>query len=489
MQLHYRPAKELARMIRDGEISSEALLGAFLERIEQHNPALNAVVYMDIDAARKRAKEADAALARGESWGPLHGLPMTIKETYEVAGMPTTAGSPQLKDHCPRQHAVAAQRLQDAGAIIIGKSNVPLFAGDLQTYNEIYGTTNNPWDTARTPGGSSGGAAAALAAGLTPLEFGSDIGGSIRTPASFTGVCGHKPSYGLVPGRGHIPGPPGSLSAADIGVMGPLARTVDDLELALDITAGPDERETVGWGLSLPKARHHQLKDFRVAAWLNDPACPVDQEIVGLLEATVSSLRDAGVKVDDEARPRDIDLASSHEVYYALLSAAVGAGLPKKVFDNRADAAATAHESDHSYAIRFARGATQSHAQWLRAHEKRLHMQRAWADFFNGFDVLLCPVTNTLPFKHDHSAPIDERTLIVNGQTTPYLDILMWVGLAGVVYLPVTVVPIGKTQSGLPVGVQIVGPYLEDRSCLEFARQLEKLMGGFTPPPGYDLEQ
>jgi len=484
-ELSYRPARELARMIRDGETGSEALLDAMLERIERYNPDLNAVIHLDADRARKRAKEADKALARGEVWGPLHGLPMTIKESFEVTGMPTTAGAPELKDHRSSMNAVAAQRLLDAGAIIVGKTNVPLYTADLQSYNEIYGTSNNPWDRQCTPGGSSGGAAAALAAGLTPIEFGSDIGGSIRTPANFCGVCGHKPTYGLVPGRGHVPGPPGTLTAADIAVMGPLARTVDDLELALDLTAGPDRDQAVGWRLSLPQARHARLGDFRVAAWLDDPACPVEREVVGILQATVESLRRAGVAVDDRARPEGIDLAGSYEVFYELMTASMAPGLPKKVFDRMRDTAAEAASDDRSYRVRFARAVTGRHADWLRTHERRLHMRRAWVSFFEDFDILLCPVTNTLPFKHDHSSPMNDRVLQVNGQPTPYMDILKWVGLTGVVYLPVTVIPVGQTRSGLPVGVQIVGPYLEDRTCLAFARLLEKLTGGFTRPPGY----
>src|SRR5690625_494841 len=237
MSLAFKSASELASMIGDREISAQALLEYFLERVDRLNPALNAVVTTYRDAARQRAKEADAAIAKGESWGPLHGVPMTIKETFEIAGMATTAGATGLRDHVSSETATAVQRLLDAGAIVYGKTNVPLYAGDLQSYNEIYGTTNNPWNLERTPGGSSGGAAAALAAGLTPLELGSDIGGSIRTPAHFCGVFGLKTSYGIIPSRGHIPGPPGSLSRPDLGVMGPMARNTDDLELAFDILA------------------------------------------------------------------------------------------------------------------------------------------------------------------------------------------------------------------------------------------------------------
>ncbi|MCW8193809.1 amidase [Proteobacteria bacterium 005FR1] len=485
MQLAYRSAREIVQMIQRGELTSEAALEAMLARIERLNPDLNAVIYLDADRARERAREADQATARGESWGPLHGLPMTIKETYEVTGMPTSAGATELRDHRPDHDAVAAQRLIDAGAIIIGKTNVPLYAGDLQSYNEIYGTTNNPWDPKRTPGGSSGGAAAALVAGLTPLEYGSDIGGSIRTPASFCGVYGHKPSFDLVPARGHIPGPPGSLTRPDIGVMGPLARNVDDLQLALEVTAGPDSDDATGWKLQLPPARHTRLQDYRVAAWLDDPACPVEGEIVERLQLAVTKLREAGVDVDESARPAGIELAEAYGNYYSLLIGAIGSGMPERVFEKQRSIAAEAGPDDRSYKVRFARGATQSHGDWLAAHEKRLQMRQRWAEFFKDVDILLCPVTNTLPFPHDHSNPIHERQLQINGKPTPYTDILVWVGLVGGVYLPSTVIPLGTGSSGLPIGVQIVGPYLEDMSCLEFARHLDDLINGFAVPPGY----
>lgn len=485
MDITYRSARELLRLMAEGETSSEALLEALIERLERFNPGLNAVIYTDLDAARRRAREADTARQRGEDWGPLHGLPMTIKETYEVDGMPTTAGAPEWRDHRSNLTAVAAQRLIDAGAVIFGKTNVPLYAGDLQSYNEIYGTTNNPWDTTRTPGGSSGGAAAALAAGITPLEYGSDIGGSIRTPANFCGVCGHKPSYGIVPARGHVPGPPGSLTEADIGVMGPLARTVDDLELALDVTAGPDRDDAPGWHLALPGPRGRDLRDFRVAAWLDDAACPVDRSVLEVLERAIGALEGAGVAVDRDARPEGLDLDRAHDTFYELLTAAMSAGLPERAFNNMIEASEAADPDDRGYGVRFARGATQRHARWLRTNERRLHMRRAWAAFFERFDVMLCPVTFVPAFEHDQSHPVYERVLTVNGQPQPYMDIVKWVGLTGVVYLPVTVVPIGQTSSGLPVGIQIAGPYLEDRTTLQFGRGLEALMGGFRAPPGY----
>lgn len=485
MDLAFRPASELARMIRDREISAAALLEHFLARLERYNPDINAVVVTDLDAARERARAADAALAAGENWGPLHGVPMTVKETFEVAGMPTTAGAQELRDYRSRANAVAVQRLLDAGAVIFGKTNVPLYAGDLQTYNELYGSTSNPWDLERTPGGSSGGAAAALAAGLTPLELGSDIGGSIRTPAHFCGVAGLKPSYGVVPVRGHVPGPPGSLSRADIGVMGPMARNVSDLMLALDVLAGPDEDDATAWRLELPAPRHRSLGDYRVAAWLDDPACPVDREIVAILQGVAARLRAAGVAVDEQARPAGIELPTAYEVFYNLLTAALSGGLPPKVFDKMQQVADSADPDDRHYFTRFARGSTQRHARWLRTNEKRQHLRRAWAEFFRDYDIMLCPVVQTVAFPKDEHPAASDRILMINGQPQPYMDIMVWAGVAGATYLPAVVVPVGQTETGLPVGVQIIGPYLEDRTALDFAQHVERLMGGFRAPPGY----
>jgi amidase len=486
MNLAFQPASELARMIRDGEISAQALLEHFLARIDRLNPALNAVVATNREAARQRAKEADAAIARGESWGPLHGVPMTIKDTFEVEGMTTTAGAPALRDHVSAENAASVQRLLDAGAIVFGKTNVPLYAGDLQSYNDIYGTTNNPWDLERTPGGSSGGAAAALAAGLTPLELGSDIGGSIRTPSHFCGVFGLKPSYGVVPVRGHIPGPPGSLGRPDIGVMGPMARNVDDLALALDILAGPDDDDAVGWRLELPPPRHEKLADYRVAAWLDDPACPVDEEIVQALQGVVERLRSAGSEVASSARPEGIDLTASYDVFYSLLTAALSAGMPPKVFDKMLHTAETEKPEDRHYFTRFSRGVTQRHAEWLRLDERRQRMRRSWHDFFKDHDIMLCPVVQTVAFPHTQNAAATDRTLTVNGQEQPYMDIMVWISLAGASYLPAAVVPVGQTKAGLPIGIQIIAPYLEDRTALDFARHVEQLTGGFRIPPGYE---
>ncbi len=296
-------ASELTNLIRKREISSRELLDRYISRIEEFNPKLNAIVTLDTDRARKHADEADQALARGDSWGPLHGLPITVKDLFETAGIRTTCGAPMASGYIPTTDAVSVARLKAAGAVLIGKTNTPLFGLDAQSYNEVFGTTNNPWDLARSPGGSSGGSAAAIAAGLTALELGSDLGGSIRSPAHCCGVYGLKPTYGIVSFRGHIPPAPGTLGEIDIAVVGPIARAADDLDLALSVLAGPSDEEKIAWRLELPTPRRNSLREYRVAAWLDDPEYPVDSEVRARLESTVDSLRRAGVKVDDCARP------------------------------------------------------------------------------------------------------------------------------------------------------------------------------------------
>jgi amidase len=480
----FRSALELVVAIRNREISSRELLDHYLKRVEQYNPKLNAIVTLDVERARKRADEADAALARGEQWGPLHGLPMTIKDTMETAGLRTTAGAPIHAEHVPMQDAPAVARLKTAGAIVFGKTNTPVFAMDVQSYNPIFGTTNNPWDVTRSPGGSSGGAAAALAAGLTGLELGSDIGGSIRNPAHYCGVYGHKPSFEIIPLRGHIPGPPGSLTGADIAVLGPLARSAKDLSLALSILAGPDEDEGVAWRLELPTPRRGALREYRVAAWLDDPACPIDAEVRNRHEAAVAVLRKEGVKVDDQARP-GFQFAEALRTYLRLLWSATSPGLPAEVFQGFVEMTGQLPPEDDSVLSHLAHGSTQRQRDWLMLNEARAQYRARWAEFFKNYDVLLCPITPTAATPHDHSEPMMARTIQVNGQSRPYLDSISWAGVIGMAYLPVSMAPVGRTSQGLPVGMQVVGPYLEDRTTIDFARRLTEVIGGFEAPPGY----
>jgi amidase len=276
MDMHFKSATGIARLIRERKVSALEVLEHFLARVAKYNPELNAIIWLDVERARARANAADAALAKGEVWGPLHGVPMTIKESYNVAGSPTTWGDPRFKDNVAETNALAVDRLESAGAVLFGKTNVPLLLADNQSYNAIYGTTNNPWDLSRTPGGSSGGSAAALAAGLTGIDAGSDIGGSVRNPAHFCGVFTLKPTWGVVAPKGQAL--PGSYAYSDISVIGPMARGADDLEVALDAMAGPDEIDSVAWKVDLPACAAGSLKDLRIAVKLHDPYCEVETE-------------------------------------------------------------------------------------------------------------------------------------------------------------------------------------------------------------------
>ena len=478
----FRPAVALAKALRAGELGSRELLEQYISRVERLNPKVNAVVAVDLERARRRADEADAARKRGSLLGPLHGLPMTIKDSLETEGLCTTCGVPELAKHVPSRDATAVARLRAAGAVVFGKTNAPMWAMDVQTHNPVYGTTNNPWDTTRSPGGSSGGAAAAVAAGLTALEMGSDIGGSIRNPSHYCGVYGHKPSYGIVPGRGHLPPPPGTLADTDIGVVGPIARSAEDLALALEVVAGPDEDQAVGWRLALPPPRRGALRDYRVAVWLDDPACPVDDAVRGRLEAVVEALVKAGVRVE-EARP--VDFAEAYRDYLRLLLPVTTAGAPDAVIAALAEHATQLAPDADDMQARLARFATQRHRDWLAANEKRQHHRARWAAFFRDHDVLLCPASPVTAIEHDHEGDVFTRTMQVNGMTRPYADQVAWAGVIGMAYLPATVAPAGRSPAGLPVGVQIVGPYLEDRTTLDFARRLAEVAGGFEAPPGW----
>jgi amidase len=448
----WQPAHALADAIRRRDISSRELLEHYLARVERLNPTLNAVVTLDTDGARKAADDADAALARGDVIGPLHGVPMTIKDSYETAGMRTTCGL-EAWDHVPERDAEAVRRLRTAGAVIFGKTNTPTLTGDWQTFNPIFGTTNNPWDTTRTSGGSSGGSAAALAAGLTALELGSDIAGSIRVPSNWCGTCGHKPSWGVVPQLGHLPWAPGALADRDLNVVGPMARDVADLELALDILAGPDGHRATAWRLELPPARAKALSDLRLATWLDDPAYPVEDEVQSVLESAVTAVGQAGACIVDSPPPTTLpELVGMHmELVYPLMEPS------SKLL----------------------------HRGWLAANERREQLRAGIAKYFRDVDALLMPVAVVPAIAHDHNEPLAGRKIRISDRSRPYLDMFGWVGLATVTYLPATVVPVGRTAEGLPVGVQIVGPYLEDRTTLAVARCVEELLGGFVPPPGF----
>ncbi|MBI4183319.1 MAG: amidase [Proteobacteria bacterium] len=481
--IHYQPAVELAAMLRRREIGCLELLDHFLARVERHNRALNAVIWMDAEGARRRAREADAALLRGDVWGPLHGLPMTVKESFDLAGAPTHWGLAAYKDNVAAADSAVVERLKGAGAVIFGKTNVPVLLADWQSFNPVCGTTNNPWALDRVPGGSSGGAAAALAAGLTGLEAGSDIGASIRNPAHYCGVFGHKPTFGIVPSRGHAL--PGVFATADMAVCGPLGRSAEDLALELGIVAGAEAPDSPGWRLELRRPRKTALKDYRISVMLSDPNSEVDAEYAERLQAVADALARAGAKVSDRARP-DIDTLRAHEVYIMLLRAATSGRLTSEDVARFRALAERLGPKDRSYVARMARANTMTHREWLAYNNEREELRHRWAAFFREWDVMICPTAASAAWPHDHKGERHERTIPVNGRRVPTTDQLFWAGLSTLVYLPGTVAPAGLTRSGLPVGAQVIAGHLEDLTAIEVCRLIARETGGFRPPPGYD---
>ena len=481
--MHYRSVRELTAALAARKVSSAELVDLAVARIEARDGKLNAVVVRDFVRAKAAAIEADKALARGEK-RPLLGVPITVKEAFNVAGLATTWGIPAGKGFQPREDALAVQRLKAAGAVVLGKTNVPLALGDFQSYNEIYGQTNNPWDVGRTPGGSSGGAAVSLAAGFVPLELGSDIGGSLRNPAHFCGVFAHKPSQGLLPGRGHIPpGVQAIPNEVDLNVIGPMARTAADLALAFDILAGPDGPQATAYRLALPDSRQSELKKFRVLVIDEHPLLPTSRDVRGALDRIVERISKVGAKVA-RSSPLVPDLALQGRTFARLLTSVFGADVPDSVYARLQDVAKSIPSTDTSLQSEGVRGVVLSHRDWVKADRVRAGLAQRWRELFREFDVVLCPVMPTTAFPHDHSE-ISTRRIAIDDKDVSYRDQSMWAGVATLTGLPATAMPIGISEGGLPIGMQIVGPYLEDRTPLAFAALAEREFGGFTPPPGY----
>lgn len=447
-------ATEQAQAIAARRLGSEELLEAFLARIAAVDPAVNAVCTLAVDAARARCREADSAIARGESWGPLHGLPVTIKDAIATVGIRSTGGAEVLRDHVPTDDAPAVAALKTAGAIVFGKTNLPEWSGDWQTFNTLFGTTNNPWDLERTPGGSSGGAAAAVACGMTAFELGTDIGGSVRVPASFCGVYGLKPSWGVIPTFGYLDEPNGGLTESDVNVFGPIARSSEDLALLLDVLAGSDRPVPRPATLQSPEG-------LRVVAWFDDPTMSIDDESRRLLEAAVDALAALGATVDRATRPA-FDAEEAWRTGLRLIGAAV------------------------SVSDGVDRGLT--HREWLYLDRRRARYRAAWAEFFASFDVLMCPVTLVPAFEHLQGGYWADRTIMVNGVARKYLDLEAWLALTGAAYLPSVSTPVGRTVAGLPVGVQVVAPYLHDHIAIRVAGWLGNAAGGYEVPPLAKLE-
>ena len=477
----YRNAADLVQALADRQISARELLDAAINRIEAVDPKINALVVRDFDRARDAANAADAAIARGER-RPLLGLPMSVKEQFNVAGLPTTWGFPKFKGWTPDFDALVVQRLKRAGAIIIGKTNVPLALGDWQSYNDVYGTTNNPWDFGRTPGGSSGGAAAALAAGYVPLELGSDIGGSLRAPAHYCGVFAHKPSLDLIPERGSgYPKTPPIPVMGDMAVTGPMARSAADLALELEILAGPDEMwEGIGYKLALPPPRHDKLADFRVLVVDEHPLCPTAASVKSAIDNLADRLAKASCTVQ-RSNPQMPDLARTTRNYYELLLAFFDTDLTPQE-RAQVDAAASILSPDNlTLGAARLRGLTMSHGAWLETSRIRVGLRARWQALFKDVDIVLCPSMPTPAFLHDHS-PRFERQLDIDGKKVPYSDQIVWAAIATSTGLPATACPIPH-EGNLPIGVQLIGGFLEDRTTIAFAGLIEREFGGFSPPP------
>ncbi len=483
----FASATALVAALRAGTITSAALTELYIRRIERHDRALNAVVVRDFTRAREQAVAADHARGRGEA-RPLQGLPITLKESINVTGLHTCCGVPDWKAFISQHDAPAASRMCGAGAVLLGKTNVPPMLADWQSANPVYGRTNNPWDVGRTPGGSSGGSAAAIAAGLSALEVGSDIGGSIRVPAVFCGVYGHRPSETLLPRSGQFPMPPLPNSAVVMGVQGPLARRAEDLELALSVLAGPEAGEDVAWKVALPAARRERLADFRVAVMPPIPWLVVDEQISAALADLAGRLAKLGAVVK-EIQPEGLgDHREYHAFYRTLLSAVTGARIDEETRRRRAQAFRGAGDE---FSLGAARGLEGSAGDYLLWNGKREQHRAAWRAFFREWDVLLAPAINVLPYPHIERAwPPDASdltlTFTIDGRPVPYMQGLVYPALSTVPGQPATAFPAGISREGLPVGLQAIGPYLEDLTPIRFAALLAREIGGFRKPPGYD---
>jgi amidase len=478
----FKSALAQGRLLRARKISARELLQESLSQYGKHNDAINAVIFTDIERAQKTAAAADRRLARGKPLSVFDGVPMTIKESFDWTGTPSTWGDPALKDNIAGKDAVALQRMTAAGAVLYGKTNVPLSLADWQSFNVIYGTTNNPWNVSRTPGGSSGGAAAALATGMSALEIGSDIGASIRNPAHYCGVFGHKPTYGVVPYRGHLM--PGSVSISDITVAGPLARSARDLTAMMKILVGSEGIDQRGVEFNLPKSTQKSFKDFRVAIKLSSPISEVENDYQNQINALGQFLKKRVKKISWDASPAFSD-ADAYENFILLLRATSTKRMAEDEITAAVEKAKAFAPEDKSYVALMTRAFALSHGAWLRENEKRYQMRQQWDDFFSDWDVLLCPCAASAAWPHDQKGERHERLIPVNGKMVSTIDQRFWAGFSGNFYLPSTVAPLGLSAAGLPLGVQIITRGYGDYTSLRFAELLEQEWRSFVPPPGF----
>ncbi len=470
-KIHQKTALELAALIKHKEVSSQEVTAHFIARIETHNPKINTVIAERFDDALKDAEAFD----NNPQTGAFAGVPMTIKDCFEVDGLTCEIGNPAWQGKLSQADSVVAQKLRQQGVIFLGKTNTPLFAGDWQSYNDLHGTTNNPWHLEHTPGGSSGGSGAALAAGMTPLEYGSDIGGSIRVPAHYCGLFGHKPTLNLVSARGHVPPAHGDVAESNLAVVGPLAKSTDDLNAALAATMGLLPPKSAALQLQLPAPRATSAKGLRVGIWADDPYCEVDKEITATIETAGKKLEEAGAQV--QIITPDFDFAEQVKIFMMMLNPIIGMGFPPSVKKNLR-AYIDAHAGEENLRMWQAQGILLGAAEWNEWNEKRWKLGEIWARLFEQIDVLFCPVTPSPAMPHTQANDVHARTMVVNGKTRPYFENIIWASLPITCGLPATAVPLGTHSSGLPMGMQIIGPYWEDNTPLATAKILEDM--GYT---------
>ncbi|MFD8982421.1 amidase family protein [Streptomyces sp. NPDC059564] len=480
--LHLAPAREQLAALRRRTVTSRALLEQYLRHIDRADPALGAIATLDADDARAAADAADRHItATGKPLGALHGLPMTLKDALETEGLLTTCGSPDLAEHVPGQDADTVALLRAAGAVIVGKTNVPVMCQDIQTSNPLFGRTKNPYDDTRTAGGSSGGPAAAVAAGLSSLEVGSDLAGSLRLPAAYCGVYALRPSGGIVPTRGHIPRPPGWLTSSDMLTIGPVARDAEDLDLLLDVLAAPAPADAAAWRIELPAPGRGRLADYRVGLWQDDPYCHVDEATRRLLDQVAGLLRSGGATVDGASRP--VRLADSDRLFQRLMYATASATATDAGFADDI-AAADKIPADNPSGL-FLHSRTMRHRDWLRVNEEREQLRGRWADYFATHDVLITPATPTAAALDQTDVPVPSRFITVDGEKRSYFDQTAWLNLAGPARLPALVMPAGRTADGLPLAIQIIGPYLADRTVIDVAKHLARRLPQPVRPPAF----
>jgi amidase len=478
-ELDFVSALEAAEAIRLKRISSVELTRHVFDRIDRYNPALNAFCFQLREEAFAQAKKADEAWGRGECLGVFHGVPIHVKESFAVAGQPCTWGIPAFKDSKASRNAQAVDHLTGAGAVLVGGTNVPLNLHDWQSYNSVYGTTNNPYDASRSPGGSSGGSAAALAAGLGYLSMGSDIGGSIRVPSNFCGTYGHKPTLDLVSQQGHQAGgsPSGQGFSTLLAVVGPMARSPQDLRAALEIVAGPVGWDGKAWKWELPPPRATSLRDFRVGYVIDDPISPPTREVAAALENAIEAIGRAGAQLKP-GWPTRLQPREMTGTYLYMLGAFVASMTPEDA-EGREQTPGDSNDP-------FAAGARSTFREWQQVNIRRVAYRAQWQAYFGEVDVFLSPVTFTAAFPHDHSEPQSARTVATAEGPRRYMEMMNWIAAPSLTGCPATVAPVGLTRGGLPVGVQIMGPYWEDATPITFAELLARETGGFSPPPGYE---